>query len=82
MYYTFDSHLMIIQLLSCLVFGCWSGEVYIILYLIAINMCFLRYVDAENERLKKVTFIEKNSVYLFRIINTCKQLRYLLMMFK
>ncbi len=54
----------------------------IILYLIAINMCFLRYEDAENERLTKVKFTEKNSVYLFRIINTCMQLRYLLMMIK
>ncbi|XP_052428449.1 uncharacterized protein LOC127970179 [Carassius gibelio] len=34
-----------------------------------------KYVDAENERLKKLTFTEKNSVNLFRIINTCMQLR-------
>ncbi|KAL1263307.1 hypothetical protein QQF64_006046, partial [Cirrhinus molitorella] len=37
-----------------------------------------KYVDAENERLKIITFTEdckKNSVYLFRIINTCMQLR-------
>ncbi|KAK2896479.1 hypothetical protein Q8A67_010967 [Cirrhinus molitorella] len=36
---------------------------------------FFMYVDAENERLKIITFTEENSVYLFRIINTCMQLR-------
>ncbi|XP_051772503.1 uncharacterized protein LOC127524732 isoform X11 [Ctenopharyngodon idella] len=34
-----------------------------------------KYVDTENKRLKKLKFTEKNSVYLFRIINTCMQLR-------
>ncbi|XP_016384593.1 uncharacterized protein LOC107721212 [Sinocyclocheilus rhinocerous] len=34
-----------------------------------------KYVDAENKRLKKRTVTENNSVYLFRIINTCMQLR-------
>ncbi|XP_048060339.1 uncharacterized protein LOC125276666 isoform X2 [Megalobrama amblycephala] len=34
-----------------------------------------KYVDTENKRLKKLKFTEKNFVYLFRIINTCMQLR-------
>ncbi|KAK7148914.1 hypothetical protein R3I93_013055 [Phoxinus phoxinus] len=34
-----------------------------------------KYVDTENKHLKKLKFTEKNSVYLFRIINTCMQLR-------
>ncbi|KAK7139861.1 hypothetical protein R3I94_012484 [Phoxinus phoxinus] len=34
-----------------------------------------KYVDTENKCLKKLKFTEKNSVYLFRIINTCMQLR-------
>ncbi|XDV49959.1 hypothetical protein PO909_019105, partial [Leuciscus waleckii] len=34
-----------------------------------------KYVDTENKRLKKLKFTEKNSVYLFWIINTCMQLR-------
>ncbi|ROK15759.1 hypothetical protein DPX16_10063 [Anabarilius grahami] len=34
-----------------------------------------KYVDTENKRLKQLKFTEKNSVYLFRIINTCMQLR-------
>ncbi|XP_058652338.1 uncharacterized protein LOC131552525 isoform X2 [Onychostoma macrolepis] len=34
-----------------------------------------KYVDTENERLTKVKFTEKNSVHLFRIFNTCMQLR-------
>ncbi|KTF74053.1 hypothetical protein cypCar_00034361, partial [Cyprinus carpio] len=34
-----------------------------------------KYADAENERLNKLKFTEKNSLSLFRIINTCMQLR-------
>ncbi|XP_051772508.1 uncharacterized protein LOC127524732 isoform X16 [Ctenopharyngodon idella] len=34
-----------------------------------------KYVDIENKHLKTLRFTEKNSVYLFRIINTCMQLR-------
>ncbi|CAM4727657.1 unnamed protein product [Leuciscus chuanchicus] len=34
-----------------------------------------KYVDTENKLLKKLKFTEKNSVYLFRIINTCMELR-------
>ncbi|XP_077053159.1 tumor necrosis factor alpha-induced protein 2-like [Siphateles boraxobius] len=34
-----------------------------------------KYVDTENKCLQKRKFTEKNSVYLFRIINTCMQLR-------
>jgi len=58
-----------------LVHGCAWGFVTIK----HLNMCFLRYVDTENKRLKKLKFIEKNFVYLFRIIYTCMELRYLLM---
>ncbi|XP_077053160.1 uncharacterized protein LOC143703007 [Siphateles boraxobius] len=34
-----------------------------------------KYVHTENKHLKKLKFTEKNSVYLFRIINTCMELR-------
>ncbi|XP_043085414.1 uncharacterized protein LOC122332173 isoform X2 [Puntigrus tetrazona] len=34
-----------------------------------------KYKDSENKCLKEIKFTEKNSVHLFRIINTCMQLR-------
>ncbi|XP_042592378.1 uncharacterized protein LOC109101599 isoform X2 [Cyprinus carpio] len=76
----FQVHIDVIQVLNCTIVeaekvGLTLMHAVQILCSGELHDFVQKYVDAKNEHLKKLKFTEKNSVNLFRLINTCMQLR-------